>query len=476
MKNRRYKKGSGKGKIVLIAAAVVLLAAVITACSQPQNTSKPAGSSKTSASEKASSAAPTVFLDGTTIGGKDVSGKTQAEALELARSAMKETLSAIKITVKFKNDTVTLSGEDFSAQDVLDKTVTTAFQDRKAGVYELSYVIDLSDGGKKKLEDAATACTVKAENATVASFDGSSFAFTDEKPGVRVDMTKTLASVKQLLSQKQSGDIQAAVEESQPTVTKAYLAERFTLLGSYSTDSSNTENGNSNMALALSMINGTVLNPGDTFSYNDTIGDSTSDVNGYLPAGGISGGILVQMYGGGICQGSSTLYGAILRAGMEIVWRDCHAMPSSYCPIGLDATVDYGNIDFQFKNPLTTPVYIQSWMDGVTLTVNVYGCFPDEWDYVEISSEQTGTEDPLSDVEFVTDYNLEAGQYIRRSSGNIGYSASAWRSYYKNGELQRTEELPSSYYEPTGPTYAVGPNTNTDNVDRNSDSGYAGTW
>ena len=146
--------------------------------------------------------------------------------------------------------------------------------------------------------------------------------------------------------------------------------------------STNTANGNSNMKLALSKVNGTILQPGEEFSYNTTLGDSTDPNNGWLPAGGISSGVIVQMYGGGICQGSTTLYIAALNAGMEIVERWEHAIPSSYCPIGLDATVDYGNLDFRFKNPLETPVYISAWMDGTTLYVEFYGCFPEEWDKV----------------------------------------------------------------------------------------------
>ncbi len=133
--------------------------------------------------------------------------------------------------------------------------------------------------------------------------------------------------MRQLLSQKHSGAIQAAFLEANPTLTKETLSKNFKLMASYTTESGNTENGNSNMRLALSHVNGTVLEPGQVFSYNDTIGDSTNPENGWLPAGGLSGGVLVQMYGGGICQGSSTLYNAVLRAGLEIVERTATARP-----------------------------------------------------------------------------------------------------------------------------------------------------
>ena len=278
-----------------------------------------------------------LFPEGASIGGKNIAGKTVDEALEIARAAIDEAVNGLEITVKFRDDTVVLSGEDFTTQNVLELTLPQLLEERLAEDSALNYVVDLSQAGEDKLLAAAQACATDAKNATVSGrAEDGSFTFTDEQVGSQVDLAKTLESVRQLLSQKRGGDIQAAFVETQPTVTKAYLQEHFVKLSSYSTVSTNTANGNSNMALALSKVNGTILDPGEEFSYNTTLGDSTDPNNGWLPAGGISGGVIVQMYGGGICQGSSTLYIASLYAGMEIVERWCHAMPSSYCPIRLD--------------------------------------------------------------------------------------------------------------------------------------------
>lgn len=115
------------------------------------------------------------------------------------------------------------------------------------------------------------------------------------------------------------------------------LRKDFGMISSFETVSTNTENGNHNMGLALSRVNGTVLNPGDTFSYENIVGDSTNASTAFCRRAVFPGGALVQMYGGGICQASSTIYGAALRAGMTITLRDCHSSPSTYVPIGLDA-------------------------------------------------------------------------------------------------------------------------------------------
>ncbi len=450
---------------IITAAALLLLIGGLAACSPKAKEESSAVSSEISD--------PTLFAEGTSIGGKNISGKTVDEAMEIARTAIEEEMKTLEITVKFKDDTVSLSKEDFQVQETLELTLPRLLEERKAEDHKLPYVADLSESGKKKLEEAAKSCLVKGQNATVTGYDSGTgvFQFSEEKNGSRVDMVTTLKSVRQLLSQKQSGAIQTTFLETKPELTKKYLSENFKLLSSYSTESTNTENGNSNMALALSHINKTVLQPGQTFSYNGTIGDSTDPDAGWKPAGGLVGGLLVQVYGGGICQGSTTLYNAALMAGMEIVERDCHSTPSSYCPIGLDATVDYGNIDLKFKNPMETPVYIVAWMEGVTLYVNFYGCLPKEWTKITLGSEQTGSEPPLSGVSFTEDSQLAKGQYVRRSSGNTGYSARAWRTYYKGDTVVKTEELDSSYYEPTGTTYAVGPGTDTSKVDTSKESG-----
>ncbi len=451
-------------KKATVLAAALLLAAGMAACSHNGQETSSSGLSET---------VPTVFPEGTSIGGKNISGKTVEEAVEICQAAVQEEVDALAITVKFKDDTVSLGKGDFTSQNVFDMTLPRLLETQEAGEYELSYVTDLSEAGMQKLKDAAKSCVAKGENATVSSFDfdTKTFTFTEEKNGSRVDMMATLKSVRQLLSQKHGGAIQAAFIETKPEITREYLADNFKQLSTYSTVSTNTANGNSNMALALSYVNGTVLQPGETFSYNACIGDSTDPNKGWLSAGGLVGGLMVQVYGGGICQGSTTLYNAALLAGMEIVARECHSTPSSYCPIGLDATVDYGNIDFQFKNPLENPVYISAWMDGVTLYVSFYGCLPEEWDRIEVGSQQTGSEPPKDTVNFKVDENLETGQYVRLSTGNTGYSAKAWRTFYKGEAQVKTEDLPSSTYPATGMTYSVGPDTDTEKVDTTKESG-----
>ena len=119
-------------------------------------------------------------------------------------------------------------------------------------------------------------------------------------------------------------------------------------------------------------------------------------------------------------------------------------------------------------------MYIAAWMDGRTLYVSFYGCWPDEYDSISAWSEQTGTEAPKETVSFVTDSQLAAGQYQLRESGRTGYYAAAYRTYYKGDQVVRTEELSSSHYSATGTIYAVGPGTDTSKIDTSKGSGTTG--
>lgn len=419
----------------------------------------------------------TKFVSGTVLGGENISGKNIAEAVEIGRNLIEEKLKELEISVKFVDDTVLLKGSDFAYKEVLELTLPKLLETGKAGEYDLSYVLDLSAEGKQKIYNAAAGSYTKGADATVTGYDAETgeFTFSEGTTGKRADINKTLKNIKQLLFQKTGGALQAEFTESSAGLTAAKLKEQFQLISSFSTVSSNTENGNHNMALSMSNVNGTILEPGEVFSFNGIVGDSTTAATGFKIANGISGGVLVGMYGGGICQSSSTIYGAALRAGMEIVMRECHSMESTYVPTGLDATVDYGNIDFQFRNNMETPIYIKGWMDGVTVYCQIYGVQPEEWDRIEVGSYRVETYAVLSSVTFREDQSLEKGAYYMKSSGNTGYASVASRTYYKNDQELKTEELPSSYYPATGKVFTYGPGTDTTLIDTSKSSGTIAT-
>ena len=166
-----------------------------------------------------------------------------------------------------------------------------------------------------------------------------------------VDLKTSIDEAKNLLKEEKEEYI-IPLKITKPEITTEKFGEEAfpDVLGSFSTryDASNI-NRSTNIELGTKAINGTVLLPGETFSFNGTVGPRTK-AKGYMLAGAYSAGELVESYGGGVCQISSTLYNTVLYANLEIVQRYNHSSVVSYVNAGRDATVSYGGKDFKFKN------------------------------------------------------------------------------------------------------------------------------
>lgn len=127
-----------------------------------------------------------------------------------------------------------------------------------------------------------------------------------------------------------------------------------------------------NIELASQKINGMVLLPGETFSFNDTTGDSNDPKAGWQLATVIVGKEFTNGYGGGICQVSSTLYNSVLMAGLQVKERYTHSLPVGYVPEGHDATVSYPELDFRFVNSYDVPVRIGAQIEGGNVVCKIY--------------------------------------------------------------------------------------------------------
>lgn len=159
------------------------------------------------------------------------------------------------------------------------------------------------------------------------------------------------------------------------------------LLSTFSTkyDASNTPR-TTNLKLAMNKLNGVVVSPGETFSYNKTLGKRTAEA-GYREAGGFAGGRVVQTLAGGICQISSTLYDAVVYANLEIVERHNHMFLAGYVGAGKDATVVYGAYDFKFKNTRKYPIMLKTSIGSGVARIDVFGIKEDVEYEIEISSK-----------------------------------------------------------------------------------------
>jgi vancomycin resistance protein YoaR len=217
------------------------------------------------------------------------------------------------------------------------------------------------------------------------------------------------------------------------------------VLGSVSTNHTNDSNRNTNLKLACKAINGKLIRPGETFSYNATLGERT-EKKGYKPAGAYMAGKTVETVGGGICQVSSTLYYACLKADLEIVERTAHGYTVSYMPYGMDATVSWGSLDYKFKNNTDYPIRIEAWVSGGQVHVKLIGTDTKDY-YVKMTYETV--EGPTEGKTVYQDFKWNNKEGYK--DGDVIQTAYTGRTVksYRVKYSKATDEKISSTYEAT---------------------------
>jgi len=214
------------------------------------------------------------------------------------------------------------------------------------------------------------------------------------------------------------------ITEEEPKVMSGDLGKMGELLGSFSTNySSSPSNRKANVALAASKIDGTLLAPGEVFSYNGCVGPREVEF-GWKMAHQFQDGLVVDGVGGGVCQVSTTLYNAVLQADLKVVSRSNHSMTVAYVRPGRDATVSYGNTDFRFANSTPGPIFLGARADGDRLTFRIYGTQKPERRVLEI-------------------YSGEA-----RSLAGGGFTVTSYRRVQLSDGTIKTEPIASSSYRP----------------------------
>lgn len=210
------------------------------------------------------------------------------------------------------------------------------------------------------------------------------------------------------------------------------------------TTSFNSGDGNrtENIKLAALKTNGTILYPGQTFSFNDIVGPREKEY-GFQEALEIVDGEFVPGVGGGICQVSSTLYNAVLLANLEIVERYNHSKPLSYVSLGRDATVAYDSLDFKFRNNTDGPLLIMTEVEDNKLVVGILGQHSLK-ETVEIQHENRQTIPPS--IVKKEDANLYLGETQVEQEGKPGYGITTLRVVWLNGRQISKEVLSKDTY------------------------------
>ena len=274
--------------------------------------------------------------------------------------------------------------------------------------------------------------------------------------GRKLDVEKSVAQAFKLPQKQMNFVIDLVFETQKPKITDDHYAGINTMLATYSTHFKPwDDNRNANLRLATSRIHGTVLKPGEVFSYNKSVGHRTQQ-EGFRMAPVILDGKLVPDWGGGVCQVSSTLYNAALLADLDVVDRSNHGRAIGYVPLGFDATVVDGLIDFQFKNNLKRPVLLYSVITDNELMFSILGNEKDAPPPIELDYVVHKVIEPIEIKQ--PDPTLEVGKEEVDESPQRGFRVSTYRIRTINGK-QVSQLLATDDYDPVNRIVKVGTKT-----------------
>lgn len=274
-------------------------------------------------------------------------------------------------------------------------------------------------------------------NALPAFHQDGSVTFSAGKPYLKIEKEKLLSLLQERLSEGKSGTVEIPVaEEKFPDMTDDEAKQVNRILAQYTTEFYPEENRSHNIRISAEAISGCYIKPGDIFSYNQATG-SRSKEKGYKEAPVIVNGKLEPGTGGGVCQVSTTLFNAVMLAGLEVTSRSSHFSPVSYVPEGRDATVAEGIIDFCFRNDLKHGVYIYAVYVPGAVTIYILGNEEDVPSFVSIREEKNETipfreivkTDPLQKEEKKIEEGSE-GRFVRISQNIRWKDGRTWHDTF----------------------------------------------
>ena len=432
----RKKRVQRERMMVGGAVVAVVIVAFAVACMV-------AGKKGTTAEAESSTVIETTFAsDDIRVNGISLTGMTREEA----KTAIAETFPW-KVTVSY-------NGETLDADNILDAELD-AFLDgictvKAAGDYTFAVEDSetLRESAKAAAEKIAAVWDVKAKNSEIYDYDAANdkFLFSEGTAGTEVNQEK-LASALTDAALNGTYDAVIAVEADtvQPEYSEAEARARYEKLATFTTETTANEKRNTNVRLAAEAINGTIVKPGEEFSFNKIVGPRTAE-KGFQEAAAYNSGEVVQELGGGVCQVSSTLYRVAFQSGMSITYRRSHTFEPNYVTPGQDAAISWDYPDFRFINTSDAAIGIRASYSDRKTTVAIYGV-PVLEDGVTWSLESEKVEElPPPDPTYEEDSTLAPGTEVVKKAGTNGSRWITYKVVKKNGEVvERTEDHSKEY-------------------------------
>lgn len=419
---------------------------------------------------------PETVISGVKIGMTDVSHMTADEAKEavlhdIEKYAQKELVLQIdenrKAEVLLSELGISAENLDSAVQDAADygkkgnpltcyKILKNAEKNENEKVFDLKY-----QAGEKETESVLNEKISGLLNSPVnasLTLDGEKTVIIEDEPGEEVDFDATVENINRcIMEDDMESPAEAAVvtERKNADIRTEDLEEITDVLGTFTTDYSGGDAGRTlNVETGASHIGGTLTEPGEEISADALMAPYTEE-NGYAMAASYENNEVVESMGGGICQVSTTLYNALLRAEIEITERNAHSMLVSYVEPSMDAAIAGDVKDLKFRNNLENPIYIEAVLSGGTVTFRIYGKETRDLNRtVEYVSETLETTES-DETRFVATED-PVGTTYTQDSGHKGLTACLWKIVYENGEEISKEQINYSSYLASGKTVAVG--------------------
>ena len=417
---------------------------------------------------------PGNIRDGVYIGNINVSGMTYNQAVNAVNDYIAKT-SERTISLESINENIfSYPLSDFGLKWGNKDVVVDAMSLGKGGnliaqykticdlkktpkVYELEIDYD-RDKITAVVDEVAAKSNIRPSNAEIERVDGHFVIKSQGNAGVEVNAAKSVSDIAQALDNIGDSDIYVPLttDVSDSNIDEAALAQMTDILGTYTTSfKTSSADRSGNVRTGCKHVNGTLLYPGEQFSMYETVSPFTED-NGYFMAGSYLNGMVVESLGGGICQVSSTLYNAVIRAELQVDERSPHSMVVTYVDLSSDAAIAGTYKDFKFTNNTEYPIYIEGYTtDEKKITFNVYGKDNRPSNRtIEFESVETSKTEPDGE-KIIADPSQPVG-YISTQSAHIGYTGELWKIIKVDGVETDRLKLNKSTYHPSPRTATVG--------------------
>jgi vancomycin resistance protein YoaR len=312
-----------------------------------------------------------------TVSETELRKEVKVDGISIAGMSREEARDAIEKKYQWGMK-VTYHDDQYELKNLLDIKLDSLLEEIYSGEPKESYTLDfngLDEDVQAEVKAIAGKWDVAAKNGSISGFDKSAgkFVYSGEKNGVVINQDKLASDI---LTQLKDKNFQAVIaaegKEVAPKITEAQAKEMYKVIGTYTTTTTANSARNKNIELASEALNGVILQPGEEFSFNKATGER-STAKGYRPAGAYLNGELVEEPGGGVCQVSSTLYNAVVFAGISTTERHAHSYEPSYVTPGEDAMVSYGGPDMKFVNNSTTAIAIRTSFADRKLKISIVG-------------------------------------------------------------------------------------------------------